>query len=60
MAFFTDSDFSGGDTNGKGQLIKAAYALDKNVALALSYYINEDGDLETDFDRLQMDLKLKY
>ena len=56
----TDSDFSGGGTNGKGHLIKAAYALDKNVALALSYYINEDGDLETDFDRLQMDLKLKY
>ena len=56
----TDSDFSGGGTNGKGHLIKAAYALDKNVSLALSYFMNEDGDLETDYDRLHIDLKLKY
>ena len=56
----TDSDFAGGGTNGKGHILKAAYALDKNVSFGLSYYINESGDLETDLDRLQMDLKLKY
>ena len=56
----TDSDFGGGGTNSKGHLIKATYAVDNNVALALAYYMNEVGDLETDFDRLQMDLKFKY
>ena len=56
----TDSDFGGGGTNSKGHIIKGAYALDKNVSVALSYFINEAGDLETDYDRLQMDLKLKY
>ena len=56
----TESDFSGGGTNGKGHVIRAVYALDKNVSLALNYFMNEDGDLETDYDRLQMDLKLKY
>ncbi|OUS12476.1 hypothetical protein A9Q89_06215 [Gammaproteobacteria bacterium 53_120_T64] len=56
----TDSDFAGGGTNGKGHLLKAAYALDKNAVLAINYFINEKGDQEHDFDRLQMDLKLKY
>lgn len=56
----TDSDFGGGGTNVKGHLIKAAYALDKNVSLKLSYFMNEKGDAETDYDRLQMDLILKY
>ncbi len=56
----TDSDFGGGDTNSKGHMIKAAYAVDNNVSLALAYYMNEVGELDTDFDRLQMDLKFKY
>ncbi|OUS02289.1 hypothetical protein A9Q90_09570 [Gammaproteobacteria bacterium 54_18_T64] len=56
----TDSDFAGGGTNGKGHILKAAYALDKNAVLAINYFINEKGDQEDDFDRLQMDLKLKY
>ena len=56
----TDSDFAGGGTNGKGHILKAAYDLDKNAVLAINYFINEKGDQENDFERLQMDLKLKY
>ena len=56
----TDSNFAGGGTNGKGHILKAAYALDKNVVLAINYFSNEKADEETDFERLQMDLKLKY
>ena len=56
----TDSDFAGGGTNGRGHIIKTAYALDKHVVFAINYFINEKGDDKTDFERLQMDLKLKY
>ena len=56
----TDSDFGGGGTGSKGHIVKGAYALDKNTSLALTYFINERGDLETDYDRLQVDLKFKY
>ncbi len=60
FALITDSDFGDGGTNNKGHLLKGAYALDNNVSLALTYFINEKGDLETDYDRLQMDIKFKY
>lgn len=60
FGLITDSDFADGGTNNSGHLLKAAYALDNNVSLGLSYFINEKGDLETDYDRLQMDLKFKY
>ncbi len=60
FGLITDSDFADGGTNNKGHLLKAAYALDNNVSLGLTYFINEKGDLETDYDRLQMDLKFKY
>ena len=56
----TDSDFGGGGTNVSGHLIKTAYSIQKNVSVGLSYFINKQGDLETDYDRLQLDFKLKY
>jgi hypothetical protein len=56
----TDSDFAGGGTNSSGHLIKAGYASHKNTSFALSYFINERGDLKTDYDRLMLDLKFKY
>lgn len=60
LGLTTDSDFGGGGTNVKGSLIKAAYALDTNVSFAVAYFINDKGDDETDYDRLQVDLKYKY
>jgi hypothetical protein len=60
LGLTTDSDFGGGGANNKGHIIKGAYALNKNTSFALTYFINENGDLETDYDRLQVDLKFKY
>ncbi len=60
LGLTTDSDFGGGGTDSKGHIIKGAYALNKNTSFALTYFINENGDLETDYDRLQVDLKFKY
>ena len=60
LGLTTDSDFGGGGTNVSGHLFKAAYAIQKNVSFGLTYLINQQGDLETDYDRLQLDFKLKY
>ena len=60
LGLTTNSDFGGGGSNTSGHLIKASYAVKKNTSFALSYFINEKGDLGTDFDRLQLDFKLKY
>jgi len=60
LGLITDSDFGGGGTNTLGHLIKASYALKENTSLSLSYFINEKGDPETDYDRLQLDFKLRY
>lgn len=60
LGLTTDSDFGGGGTGSKGHIIKGAYALGKNTSFGVTYFINEQGDLETDYDRLQVDLKFKY
>lgn len=60
LGLTTDSDFGGGGTDSKGHIIKGGYALNKNTAFKLSYFINENGDLETDYDRLQVDVEFKY
>ncbi|MEH6638702.1 MAG: putative porin [Porticoccaceae bacterium] len=60
LGLTTDSDFGGGGSGSKGHIVKGAYALDKNTSLALTYFINDKGALETDYDRLQVDLKFKY
>tara|TARA_R110000822_G_scaffold159476_3_gene299157 strand:- start:19619 stop:20830 length:1212 start_codon:yes stop_codon:yes gene_type:complete len=64
FAVFTDSDFGGGGTDVKGHMLKAAYGISKNTALAITYLSNEYGDFtrgeEFDFDRLQIDLKTKF
>ena len=56
----TDSDFGGGGTNSKGHLIKADYAISKNTSFGVTYFSNERGSDATDYDRLQLDLKLKF
>ena len=61
---FTDSDFIGGGTNGKGLELGAAYGVAKNVSLDLTYFVNTKGikdvDDEIDYKRLQADLQLKF
>lgn len=58
---FTDSDFNGGGTGGKGLEFNAGYQITKGLAAAFTYFLDKDntGD-ERDFDRIQADLKYKF
>lgn len=64
VGVFTDSDFIGGGTNGKGFELGAAYGVAKNVSLDLTYFVNTKGlkasDTESGYDRLQADIQLKF
>ncbi|MFI4910380.1 MAG: putative porin [Sedimentisphaeraceae bacterium JB056] len=57
---FSDSDFIGGGTDGKGHKFTFNYAIAKNFTTGVTYLMNEKGDAETDYDRLQLDFKLKF
>jgi hypothetical protein len=57
---FSDSDFIGGGTDGKGHMFTAGYAISKNFTTGITYFSNEKGQQETDYDRLQIDFKLKF
>ena len=63
VALFNDSDFGGGNTDSKGYLLKMGYGLGKNMALGLTYIDSEFGQsqsVQTDYDRLQLDYKIKF
>jgi hypothetical protein len=61
LGTFTDSDFRGGGTDGRGHEIGGAVQVMKNAALKASYFINEIGlEEQKDFNRLQVDLQLKF
>jgi type II secretory pathway pseudopilin PulG len=68
-----DSDFAGGNTDGKGWVLKGAYAPAKNWTLNATYFINKtNNDIEftsgapigtvknRGYDRLQLDLNFKF
>ncbi len=70
---FIDSDFAGGNTDGKGFVIKAAYAPAKNWTLNGTYFINKTnidapfaggtgiGSVNNrGYNRLQLDLNFKF
>lgn len=63
LGMFTDSDFSGGGTDGRGHLLRAGYALTSQVSINSSLFINERnvdfGETE-DYKRLMLDLSFKY
>lgn len=62
-ALFNDSDFAGGETDSKGHIVKAGYGIRKNVALGMTYISSEQDQSkasQTDYDRLQMDLQIKF
>ncbi len=63
FAAFTDSDFAGGNMDASGLCLGLGYKLDKNVELAATYF-NSDVGLDSDdpdhYDRLQLDVKLKF
>ena len=62
-ALFNDSDFAGGETDSKGHILKAGYGLARNMSLGMTYISSEQDQSQTeqtDYDRLQMDLKIKF
>lgn len=61
LGVYTDSDFVGGGTDGKGYEISAGYTLLKNVALGVTYFGTKKRiEEEIDYKRLQFDLKFKF
>jgi hypothetical protein len=61
IGIFTDSDFLGGGTNGRGHEINFDLVIMENTTFATTYFINQiDLDNETDFNRLQVDLSFKF
>lgn len=59
LGVFSDSDFIGGGTDGKGHEFGLAYQLAKNLQGELTYFMNEKGH-DDDYRRLQADMKLKF
>ncbi|RJP57270.1 MAG: hypothetical protein C4541_10445 [Candidatus Auribacter fodinae] len=58
---FTDSDFIGGGTDGKGHRFGVGYQLAKNTKLASSLFVNRPRlDDEYSYYRWQLDLNLKF
>lgn len=61
---FSDSDFIGGGTNGKGHRFGLAYQLAKNVQGGVSYFMNQKYNTTTkkddDYNRLQVDVMVKF
>ena len=59
---FTDSDFIGGGTDGKGHEIGFGLGLGKHSSLGVSYFLNEIGleGSSRDYDRLMIDFKFKF
>lgn len=64
LGTFTDSDFIGGGTDGKGHVFGMGYQIQKNTTAALTYFHNEDSanssGYDFDYRRLQFDLKFKF
>jgi hypothetical protein len=60
---FTDSDFAGGGTDGKGHVVDFNYALRDRLVLGLRYFLNRrgaDAGNEHDYNRLQADVVFNY
>ena len=60
LGTFTDSDFIGGGTNGKGHELSGKYQLTKNVQLGLTYIIAQRGANDDDYRRLMADIIFKF
>ena len=57
---FTDSDFIGGGTNGKGHELGFVCQIGKRENAGVTYFYNKTGDQENDYHRLQLDLNFKF
>ena len=64
MGAFTDRDFIGGGTDGRGHKISFGYQLAKNWKLGVNYFNNKrrlaDPAPNQDYERLQLDVEFKF
>lgn len=63
LGLVNDSNFAGGDTDGKGSRVSADYAIDNQWTVGATYFNNKRGmDLgdNVDYERLQLDTVFKY
>lgn len=63
IATFNDSDFGQGGTDATGHILKATYALNENLALGGTLFINKvetNAGSELDYSRLQLDIEFKF
>jgi hypothetical protein len=64
FAMFTDSDFIGGGTDGKGHVFRGSYNLTDSVSFGGTLFINERGENQNavaeDYNRLMLDVMFKY
>ena len=73
LGLLTNSDFAGGGTNGKGDVLSGAYALTDQSTIKVTYYnVEKNSDnlvspfvignpgTDYDFDTVQVDLNFKY
>jgi hypothetical protein len=61
LGIFTDSDFIGGGTDGKGHEFGVGIAVAPKTVLAATYFINKIGAKNgKDFNRLMIDAKFKF
>ena len=60
LGAFSDSDFVGGGTNGKGHRFGYTYQLAKNLQGALTYFLDDKSNDSHGYNRLQADLVFKF
>ncbi len=63
FGLFTDSDFIGGGTDGRGHILSSRYALGQRTQLGATLFLNErniDFGNEQDFARLMLDLAFRF
>ena len=60
---FTDSDWAGGGTDGKGHIVELNYGFRDRLVFGFRYFLNdrgEDAGNEHEYDRLQADVQFNY
>ncbi|MDD5459613.1 MAG: putative porin [Phycisphaerae bacterium] len=60
LGAFSDSDFVGGGTDGKGHRFGYTYQLAKNLQGALTYFLDDKSNDNHGYNRLQADLVFKF
>jgi hypothetical protein len=63
LATFTDSDWAGGGTDGKGHVVEFNYGFRDRLVFGFRYFLNDRGQdvgNERDYNRLQADVQFNY